>query len=396
MAVGELAKLRQAQSGAATGWEMSDVSPLHDLTGADLGDILITSKLSRLLLLPRRVAPGQAEGLLQQGLATMFRYTFILLIGLSTAGTAAAGTWADGLFDELTRDFGTVPRGPTLSHPFRVTNKTSAPIHIGSVRVSCGCVTASAMQNLLQPGESSSVFAQMDTRRFNGPKTVTIYVQFTQPQFEEVHLVVQANSRDDVTITPEALAFGQTKRGTAAATSVNLSFLGSDLYRITEVRSESNYVQPTVKEVRREGNEVAYQLTAKLRPDVPVGKWYTDVWVTTNNPATPRIRVPLTVEVESALSVSPATAALGQVKAGGQVERKIIVRGSKPFRITSVRGGDGQLSVQDLPKEPRTVHVLTLNFKPSKMGEQTWNLQVLTDMKEDSEVEFQAKAQVVP
>lgn len=326
----------------------------------------------------------------------MFRYTFILLIGLSTAGTAAAGSWADGLFDELTRDFGTVPRGPTLSHPFRVTNKTSAPIHIASVRVSCGCVTASAMQNLLQPGESGAVFAQMDTRRFNGPKTVTIYVQFDQPQFEEVHLVVQANSRDDVTITPESLAFGQTKRGAAASASVNLSFLGSDLYRITEVRSESNYVQPAVKEVRREGNEVAYQLTAKLRPDVPVGKWYTDVWVTTNNPATPRIRVPLTVEVESSLSVSPTTATLGQVKAGGQVERKIIVRGTKPFRITMVKGGDGQLSVQDLPKEAKTVHVLTLNFKPSKMGEHTWNLHVLTDMREDSEVEFQAKAQVVP
>lgn len=326
----------------------------------------------------------------------MYRYSFILLIGLWAAGNAPAASWADALFDEQARDFGSVPRGPTLTHPFRVTNKTNAPVNISSVRVSCGCVTATAMQSFLQPGESTAIYAQMDTRRFNGAKSVTIYVQFNQPQFEEVHLVVQANSRDDVTLTPESLAFGQTKRGAGPTASINLSFLGGTQYRITEVRSESNYVQPSVKEVRREGNEVTYQLNAKLRPDVPVGKWYTDVWVTTNNPATPRVRVPLTVEVESALTVSPATAALGQVKAGDPIERKIIVRGTKPFKITGVKGGDGQLTVQAPGAESKAVHILTLSFKPSKTGEYTWNLQVLTDMKEDSEVEFQAKAQVIP
>lgn len=324
------------------------------------------------------------------------RYTLIFLVGLWAAGNAAAASWADALFDEQTRDFGTVPRGPTLTHPFRVTNKTNGTIHIAGVRVSCGCVTANAMQNTLEPGQSTAIYAQMDTRRFIGPKTVTIYVQFDQPQFEEVHLVVQANSRDDFLLTPETLAFGQTKRGAGPSTSVTLSFLGGTQYRITEVRSESNYVQPSVKELRREGNEVAYTLTAKIRPDVPIGKWYTDVWVSTNNPATPRVRVPLTVEVESALTVSPATADLGQVKTGAPVERKIIVKGTKPFKVTAVKGGDAQLSIQEPGGDSKTVHILTLSFKPGKMGEQTWNLLVLTDLKEDSEVAFQAKAQVVP
>src|SRR5262249_37066195 len=80
------------------------------------------------------------------------------------------------------------------------------------------------------------------------------------------------------------------------------------------VNSESNYIQTTLKNVRRDAGEVSYQLTASLRPDAPVGKWYTDVWLKTNNPATPRIRVPLTVEIESALSVSPATVSLGQAR----------------------------------------------------------------------------------
>jgi hypothetical protein len=36
----------------------------------------------------------------------------------------------------------------------------------------------------------------------------------------------------------------------------------------------------------------------------------------------PKVRVPLTVEIQSALSVSPASVILGQAKVGEQTERK--------------------------------------------------------------------------
>ena len=84
-----------------------------------------------------------------------------------------------------------------------------------------------------------------------------------------------------------------------------VTFLGNGQSQITEVKSDSNYILPSLKEVRRAANEVSYELTAHLRADTPVGKWYSDVWLSTNNPAMPRVRVPLTVEIESALSVSP-------------------------------------------------------------------------------------------
>ena len=94
------------------------------------------------------------------------------------------------------------------------------------------------------------------------------------------------------------------------------------------MQSESNYVQPKVGPAARGGNEVTYELTAKLRSDTPVGKWYTDVWVKTNNPAMPRVRVPLTVEIEPSLTVNTTTVALGEVKVGETAERKLVVRGT--------------------------------------------------------------------
>jgi hypothetical protein len=326
----------------------------------------------------------------------MLRFVVVLLAGLAAGVPAHAASWADSMFDELSRDFGSVPRGPTLTHAFRVTNRIGQPVRIGGVRASCGCVSVSVQQADLAPGQSTAVVAEMDTRRFTSVKTVTIYVQFDHPQWEEVRLWVQANCRDDVTITPEALAFGQTKRGGAPTSRIDVSFLGNGNWQITEAACDSNYVQTQVQELRRDATEVRYQVAARIRPDTPVGKWYTDVWLKTNNTAIPRVRVPLTVEIESALNVSPAVANLGEVKTGAETERKVIVRGVKPFRITEVKGQDDQLTVRDSTAESKTVHVLTVKLKGMKSGELNRTLQVLTDLKDESEVEFQAIARIAP
>ena len=326
----------------------------------------------------------------------MLRNSFVLIVGLWTANVAWAGSWAEGLFDELGRDFGTVPRGPTLHHPFRIVNQTGQTVHIANVRVSCGCVSANALRDDVPPGQSTAVMANMDTMRFFGTRTVTIYVQFDRPRWEEVRLWVRANSRDDVSLSPEALAFGQIKHGANASAMVNVSLLGNSQWQIVEARGESNYVQPTIKAIKREDFQVSYQLTARLRPDTPVGKWFSDVWLTTNNPSLPRVRVPLTVEIEPALSVNPASVTLGPVKLGAESERKIIVRGGQPFRITAIEGEDALWSVQESNPDAKPVHVLTVRLRGATPGELVRTLRVHTDLKTEGDVEFQATAQVMP
>jgi hypothetical protein len=329
-------------------------------------------------------------------MVTMLRYSLVLLAGLAAAGPAAAATWADGLFDELSKDFGSVPRGPTLVHPFRVTNNTSGPVSIASVRVSCGCVSATALKNYLNPGEETAVVARMDTTRFTGPKSVTIFVQFDRPASEEVRLWVQANGRNDFNVTPDTLVFGQVKRGGTPAASTTVTFYGQADVRITDVKGESNYIQSTIKEVRRQDSEVSYQITVKLRGDTPAGKWYTDLWVRTNNAALPQIRVPLTVEIESPLTVSPDAVSLGEVKVQTESERRVIVRGVKPFRITKVQGADDELSVRDSILESKPIHVLTVKLKPARPGEWNRTLHIVTDLAEDGEIDLHVSAQIMP
>jgi hypothetical protein len=257
-------------------------------------------------------------------------------------------------------------------------------------------VSATALKTYLQPGEETAVVARMDSTRFIGVKSVTIYVTFDRPALEEVRLWVQANGRNDFAVTPDTLAFGTHKRGSAPTASVLLTFFGNGQAQITDVKCESNYVQYVLHETRRQDAEVAYELTARLRPDAPVGRWFTDVWLRTNDANMAPIRVPLTIDIESALSVSPDPVALGPVKVQGESERRIIVRGNKPFRITKVVGADAVLSVQDNNPDRKPVHVLTVRLKPAQPGEINRTVRVLTDLPEDNRIDFQVSALAAP
>jgi hypothetical protein len=326
----------------------------------------------------------------------MARYSLPAVILWFMAGPAFASSWADGLFDELSRDFGTVPRGTVLTHPFRLVNNTKNLVRISHVRVSCGCTSAHALQTTLKPGEETAILAQMDTRRFYSTKMVTVYVQFDQPNFEEVRLWVQANSRDDISVVPDSLTFGRIKRGVSPTSSVTVSFVGGGQYEITGATCDSNYIQTSYKLTRREGGDVVYELSAKIRADAPAGRWFTDVWLKTNNPSIPRIRVPLTVEIEAAVTASPGSIILGQIKAGTESERKLILRGVQPFRITGITGTDDVVTVRETNSESQTVHVLTVTLRPSIPGDLHRMIRIQTDLKTGGEIQFDAQAQVMP
>ena len=326
----------------------------------------------------------------------MVRHCCIWAVLLGLAASARANSWADGLFDEQTYDFGSVPRGQLLTHPFRVVNKTDKTVQIGNVRVSCGmCASARAVQTTLEPGQETFILANMHTNRFSSFKEITVYVQFTAPKFEEVRLIIRSNSREDLVYNPDSLSFGKLKRGAGAVQSMTITFYGAPT-KILDAKSESNYVQVSCKQTKGTSGDSNYQIEAKVRPDTPVGKWYTDIWVNTDNASMPKLRVPLTVEVEALLSVSPTAVALGEIKAGGETDRKVILRSAQPFVITGITGTDNVVQVREAKAESKTVHVLTVTLRPSVVGELHRTIRVQTDLKNGGDIEFQTIANIVP
>ena len=314
----------------------------------------------------------------------MYRHNLVLMVLLGSATTSWAG--AESFFEERIHDFGATPRGPLLVHYFRFTNSSKETATISNVRVSCGCVTASAPSAQIKPGESSYITAQMDSRRFTGAKAVTIYVLFTAPVHEEISLQVQANGRDDFSVSPETIAFGQVAKGAEAKASVQVTFIGDPSWQITEAKSDSNYIKPVVKLVKRNGAEVTYEITGNLRSDLPVGKWYTDIWLQTSSPSISKVRIPLTVDINAAVSATPAAILFGDVKVGDTNEQNVLVRGDKPFRIKGVKGNDSLVNVSGIGTEAKAVHVLRFTFKPSASGEVNRAVAIMTDDGEEPAV----------
>lgn len=319
----------------------------------------------------------------------MVRFGFALVLGACLLSPLGAAESIASLFDTRSHDFGNVPVGPTVQHNFTIKNTTKHTLTIApnGLRVSCGCTTPSASTYSIEPGKTGVINAAMDTRRFFGAKSVTVYVLFTAPVFEEVALVVSAFSRNDIVMNPDRFDFGNVKRGAATAVSTNLTVMNG--MRIAEANCDSGYVLLSFKEPKATNWGISYELTAKLRSDIPAGKWYTDVWVRTDNNM--RIRLPLSVEVEAALSVAPAQVQFDPTKVGSPVRKSIVVRGAQPFKILEVKGGDGVIQAAAASNEAKTTHLVTVTFTPGKEGDIAKSLEIITDLKEENKVELPVK-----
>lgn len=315
----------------------------------------------------------------------MLRFSVVLMLGLAFVAPIGAADGLAALFDTQTHNFGDVPYGPTVQHAFTLTNNTNQTLQIGGLRVSCGCVTPSASAYTIAPGKTATVNASMDTRRYKNP--VTIFVTFIQPQVEEVRLLVSANLRYDVAINPERIEFGTIKRGASQSVTTTISFSGGT--QMTEATCDSGYVLLSIAQPKNTGYGISYELTARMRPDIPVGKWYTDVWVKTNTGS--KLRVPLTVEVEAALSITPGAIAFDGAHVGQPMKKSIIVKGNQPFKIVDVKGGDGTITAAASSKDAKTTHIVTVTFTPDKAGDIDKKLEIVTDLKDEGKVAVPVK-----
>lgn len=240
----------------------------------------------------------------------MFRIA-LAAVGVIVSAGAAAANPAD-LFAEKVKDFGPTPRGPVVTHYFRFTNTTNQPISLGQPRVSCGCVSASVSQAVVQPGQSAAVIAQMNTNRA-GPagviKAVTVYVPFLTPSHTEVALRVQAVIRDDLILSPDTINLGSVRKGAGARGATKVTITTDPSWKVVEATSNGAFLKVEVKADAKAGGMTTYEVVATLDKDCPAGYWSADLTLKTSNPAVPSVRIPVIVTVTPAATVSPAAAA---------------------------------------------------------------------------------------
>jgi hypothetical protein len=138
----------------------------------------------------------------------------------------------------------------------------------------------------------------MDTRMFVHTKTRTIYVLWNNGKRAESSLWIQVVSCDDLAFFPDSLDFGKIARGDAPTRQMVVAVPGQPKLQVTAATCESKFIQVKVQELGRGTTRAVHQVSATVRADIPEGELRTEVELSTNNPAMPRLLLPLTVEVE--------------------------------------------------------------------------------------------------
>src|SRR5262249_8063948 len=142
--------------------------------------------------------------------------------------------WADKLFPEGTRhDFGTVPRGTPLRHRFPLTNIYAVALDIVHTRASCGCIAIIPGVKTLRPRESSYIDVLMDTRKFTGSNSASIYITVGPRFVSTATLQVSARSQADVVLTPGEANFGVVSEGQTATQTIMVEYTGPFAWKVT-------------------------------------------------------------------------------------------------------------------------------------------------------------------
>jgi hypothetical protein len=303
-------------------------------------------------------------------------------LGLTAAAAPAQG-WAEKMFkDGMAHDFGNVPRGAQLFHRFPITNIYAVRMEITGLSSGCGCVTAVPSKRVLEPRESAYIDVSMDARRFTGPKTVGVRVTVGPEYVSSAEIKVSATSRADVVFNPNEINFGNVVRGQAPTQTIDIEYAGPLSWQVTEVVvAKEQPLEVANKELYRRPGQVGYQLRVTLKSDAAGGAFKQLIYLKTNDPASPLVPVLVEAAVQSAVTVSPDKLALGNVKAGEELTRRVVVRGNQPFHVVEVEGlVDGVSLGAELTAADAPVQTVTFKFKPTQPGEFRRDLRIKTSL----------------
>jgi hypothetical protein len=306
-----------------------------------------------------------------------------LFILVATAAAAPGQGWAEKMFpDGLAHDFGSVPYGAQLLHKFKITNIYAVRMEITAIKVGCGCVNAEPKKRVLESRESTEIEVSMDARRFKGPKTVGIRVSVGPEFVSSAELRVSANSRADIVFNPGEVNFGTVVRGQAVSQTIDVEYAGSLAWQVNEVVAKDLPFEASFKELYRRPGQVGYQVRVTMKPDVPLGALKADVFLKTNDSNSPLVAILVEANVQSALTVSPTTLALGAVKTSDTLTRRVVVRGSKAFRVLAIEGAGDGVTFEPLPSSAAAVQILTFKCQFSKPGDFKREVKIRTDLQE--------------
>lgn len=306
--------------------------------------------------------------------------------------------WAQKMFKEFSHDFGDVVKGERPVHRFEIQNVFQENIQIAGVYSSCGCTSVSITKKVLKTWEKAEVVCQFNSPAFDGAKTATVTVRFDRPYVGEVQLNVKGRivRGSGLNVTPKAIDFGQVSKSKSPTRKVELTSMGSSNFRVLDVKSTFGHIKVQLRETARQNNLVRYEMTTKLKDSVPPGFAEGQLFVVVQDGSQTReVPVNFSAKVVSGLRLSPEILTLNGIEPGQEVRKKVILKGSEPFRIVDVTCHSQAFRVR-AGKEAKKVHLVEVVYTgEDQSGQHECELSFYTDVTGDSPNKLRAIVEIV-
>jgi hypothetical protein len=302
------------------------------------------------------------------------------LLSIALSPSVQANDWARALFPITQHDFGSVAMAAKTEYRFEFENRSIQPIHVRSVRASCGCTTPIIETEHVPPGQRGSILARFNTHSHQGQRQATITVTFDKPQFAEVQLNVKGYVRRDIVFNPGELAFGQVQEGSSKTMKVTLDYAGRSDWKVLDIGSPDQFLSANLNETSRGNGRVRYEINVTLDGSAPLGPLQSEIVFKTNDRNFTQVPLRLNANILATISVSPPLMAMGDLKLGEPVEQVLILKGQKPFRILSIVSSDFDVRFE-AGADAKALHTLPLKIVPKKSsGDVQGKILVKTDL----------------
>lgn len=267
------------------------------------------------------------------------------------------------LFRETSHDFGTVARAAKTEFRFEFENPYSQPIHVRSVRTSCGCTTPMIETETVPPGGRGSILARFNTGTHSGARAATVTVTFDKPSYGEAQLHVKGYIRTDVVFQPGEANFGSVAQGESKSMDIVLDYAGKPTWEITRIQCDESCVRIEKEEKARNNGRIQYAVKIRLDETAPAGPIESEIVVHTNDRNLTTVPLRLTANVLPDISVHPNLFSLGDISASDSIKQVLVLKAQQPFRVLAIKSDEFEIQHGELTDQPRALHTLPIQLR---------------------------------
>jgi hypothetical protein len=253
-------------------------------------------------------------------------------------------------------DFGTVLQGEKVSHRFEIQNEGDRPLTLRRVDVSAPGMKARFRQTV-PAGQKGFVIVEWPTDDLKDEVSAEVTAYFDDPGLPRTVLRLRGRVTPSIEWHPHAAVFFSVFKGESDEQTVRLMNQEDRPLTITRIEPEGQHFAARLDPV--ESGKV-YDLVVRVLAGTPPGRYLEAVYLHTDHPTRPRLRVAVNVFVKNDVYVSPEVVDFGTVDVAQVTARRSL--GSLTQTVTA-RKRQGTFAITSL-----TTDVPGLRLEQSPAG----------------------------